>query len=194
WDAPYRPTFGVLTNEVFKDPAICKTIVDQFPTPREIVRVESLSDDKLIGKMSVLYCMMMLHGGDLLARYRGLNQSRHEYVLSTDSRLKGYKEKVTNMTGLNDKLSSSDASFAKSKAKGKERKKKIKSLTKSIHNLHTEVAHLFVALNQATILEAERDGEILRLKTPPLEFSSFFWGQFQGLFRKFLASDEFSRI
>ncbi|GJV51952.1 hypothetical protein Tco_1447693 [Tanacetum coccineum] len=28
WDAPYRPSFGVLTKEVFKDPAVCKTIVD----------------------------------------------------------------------------------------------------------------------------------------------------------------------
>ncbi|GJZ45255.1 ribonuclease H-like domain-containing protein [Tanacetum coccineum] len=90
WDAPYRPTFRVLTKEVFKDPAICKTIVDQFPTPGEMVQVESLSDDQLTAKMSVLHCMMMSHGGELLARYRGLNQSHHEYVLSTDSRLKGY--------------------------------------------------------------------------------------------------------
>ncbi|GKG28712.1 hypothetical protein Tco_0416077, partial [Tanacetum coccineum] len=30
WDAPYRPTFGVLMMEVFKDPAVCKTIVEQF--------------------------------------------------------------------------------------------------------------------------------------------------------------------
>ncbi|GJY60934.1 ribonuclease H-like domain-containing protein [Tanacetum coccineum] len=45
WDAPYRPTFGVLTKEVFKDPVVCKTIVDQFLTPGEMVRVESLSDD-----------------------------------------------------------------------------------------------------------------------------------------------------
>ncbi|GJY24621.1 hypothetical protein Tco_0398279 [Tanacetum coccineum] len=91
--------------------------------------------------------------GELLARYRGLSQSHHEYMLSTDSRLKGYEEKAANMTGLelqvsalkkqvsglNDQLSSSDASFAKSKAKGKERKKKIKSFTKSLDNLHTEV-------------------------------------------------------
>ncbi|GJR99946.1 hypothetical protein Tco_0316455 [Tanacetum coccineum] len=39
WDAPYRPTFGVLTKEVFKDHAICKTMVDQFPTPGEMVQV-----------------------------------------------------------------------------------------------------------------------------------------------------------
>ncbi|GJW47808.1 hypothetical protein Tco_0079454 [Tanacetum coccineum] len=158
WDALYRPTFRVLTKEVFKDPVVCKTIVDQFPTPGEMVRVESFSDDQLNAKMSVLHCMMMSHGGELLARYRGLNQSHHEYVLSIDSRLKGYEEK--------------------SKAKGKERKKKIKSLTKSVDNLHSEVARLSTALNQATFLEAEKDEEILRLKTTPPEFSSFFRGQF----------------
>ncbi|GJZ34546.1 hypothetical protein Tco_0580363, partial [Tanacetum coccineum] len=96
--------------------------------------------------------------------------------------------------GLNDKLASSDASFAKSKAKGKERKKKIKSLTKSLDNLYAEVARLSVALNQATVLEAKKDEEILRLKMTPLEFSSFFRGQFQDWVRKFLASDEFSRV
>nr|GEV31471.1 hypothetical protein [Tanacetum cinerariifolium] len=105
WDAPYRPTFGVLTKVVFKDLAICKTIVDQFPTPVKMVRVEN-------------------------------------------SRFQGYEEKVANMTGfelqvsalkkhvsgLNDKLSFFDASFAKSKENGKERKRKIKSLTKSLDN------------------------------------------------------------
>ncbi|GKF11829.1 hypothetical protein Tco_0049755, partial [Tanacetum coccineum] len=73
WDASYQPTFGVLTKEVFKDPAICKTVVDQLPTPRDMVRVESLSDDQLTAKMSVLH---------------------------SDSRLKGYEEKVASLTGL----------------------------------------------------------------------------------------------
>ncbi|GJS64380.1 hypothetical protein Tco_0678944 [Tanacetum coccineum] len=144
WDAPYQPTFRVLTKEVFKDLAACKTVADQFPTPGEM--------------------------------------SHHEYVQSADSRLKGYEERVAGVarlelqvstlkkqvSGLNDKLVSSDASFAKSKAKGNERKKKIKSLTKSLDNLHAEVARLSAALNQATVLEAEKDEEILRLKaTPP---------------------------
>ncbi|GKG35300.1 hypothetical protein Tco_0440454, partial [Tanacetum coccineum] len=44
----------------------------------------------------------------------------------------------------------------------------IKSLTKSLDNLHAEVARLSADLNRATILEAEKDEEILRLKaTPP---------------------------
>nr|GEV26443.1 hypothetical protein [Tanacetum cinerariifolium] len=69
---------------------------------------------------------------------------------------------------LNDKLASSDGAFAKDKAKGKERKKKIKSLTKNLDQLNVEVAYLFVALNQATDLEAKKDEEILRLKAFPL--------------------------
>ncbi|GKB66920.1 hypothetical protein Tco_0928332 [Tanacetum coccineum] len=143
WDAPYWPTFGVLTKEVFNDPVVCKTMVDQFPIPGEMVRFESLSGDQLTAKKSVLHCLMLSHGGELLARYHGLNQSHHEYVLSEDSKMKGYEEK--------------------SKAKGKYRKKKIKSLTKSLDNLHTEVARLSAALNQATVLEAEKDEEILCL-------------------------------
>ncbi|GJR08230.1 hypothetical protein Tco_0790882 [Tanacetum coccineum] len=132
--------------------------------------------------MSVVHCMMMSHGGELLARYRGLLQSHHEYVLSADSRLKGYEERVV------------DASFSKSKAKGKERKKKFKSLTKSLDNLHAEVARLSADLNRATVLEAKKDKEILRLKATPSEFASFFCGPFQDLVQKFLVSNEFSRV
>ncbi|GJV24994.1 hypothetical protein Tco_1377689, partial [Tanacetum coccineum] len=86
-----------------------------------------------------MHCMMMSHGGELLARYCGLLQSHHEYVLSADSRLKGYEER--------------------SKAKGKERKKKIKSLTKSLDNLHAECLHpSFVAKGPSRV-----QGELLSL-------------------------------
>ncbi|GJV17514.1 hypothetical protein Tco_1362837 [Tanacetum coccineum] len=107
YNAPHQPTFTILTKEVFKDPSVCITVVDQFPTP-----------------------------GEMVARF-------------------------------NDKLSSFGAAFAKSKAKGKERKKKIKSLTKSLDNLHAEVARLSADLNWATVLEAEKDKEILSLKATP---------------------------
>ncbi|GKA29253.1 hypothetical protein Tco_0715498 [Tanacetum coccineum] len=56
WDASYRSTFRILTKEVFKDPAVCKIVVDQFPTPSEMVRVEALSEDQLTTKMSVVHC------------------------------------------------------------------------------------------------------------------------------------------
>ncbi|GKB29748.1 hypothetical protein Tco_0869149, partial [Tanacetum coccineum] len=114
WDGPHHPTLTILTKEIFKDLSICKTMVDQFLTPREM---ESFWDN-------------------------------------------------IEVTDLNDKVSSSDAAFVKDKAKGKDRKKKIKSLSKSLDQLTAEVSHLSFDLNQSR--------------------NSFV--------RKFLASDEFSRV
>ncbi|GJZ82675.1 hypothetical protein Tco_0647848 [Tanacetum coccineum] len=71
---------------------------------------------------------------------------------------------------LNDKLTSSDGAFMKAKAKGKERKKKIKSHTKNLDQLNAEVACLSAALNQAIALEAEKDEEILQLKASTSDF------------------------
>ncbi|GJZ57745.1 hypothetical protein Tco_0613239 [Tanacetum coccineum] len=113
------------------------------------------------------------------------------FSLGLDSEVSGLKKKVTN---LNDKLSSSDAAFVKAKTKGKDQKKMIKSLSKNLNQLTAKVARLSAALNQATVLEAERDAEILRLKAYPYELSSFFQGGSQSLVWKFLASDEFSRV
>ncbi|GJY99941.1 hypothetical protein Tco_0517371 [Tanacetum coccineum] len=92
---------------------------------------KSLTDDRLARKMSVLHCLMMSHGGELLDRYRGLV-----------SQVSSLKKQVTD---LNDKVSTFDDAFVKAKAKGKEQKKKIN-------------------------------------------------GGFQSLVKKFLASDEFSRV
>ncbi|GJS54404.1 hypothetical protein Tco_0627766 [Tanacetum coccineum] len=129
---------------------------------REIVRVEALFEYQLTAKMSVLHCMMMSHGGELLSRYCGLLQSYHEYVWSADSRLKGYEERVAGVAGLELQMSIL------------KKKKKIKSLTKSLDNLHVEVVRLSTALNQAIVLEVEKDEE--------------------DLVQKFLTSDEFSRV
>ncbi|GKB65540.1 hypothetical protein Tco_0921726 [Tanacetum coccineum] len=95
---------------------------------------------------------------------------------------------------LNDKVTASDAVFVKAKTKGKDRKKKIKSLSRSLDHATAEVARLFFDLNQARNIEAKKDAEILRLRASPPEFASFFQGGFQVLVWKFLASDEFSRF
>ncbi|GKD48141.1 hypothetical protein Tco_1277117 [Tanacetum coccineum] len=98
------------------------------------------------------------------------------------------------VTDLNDKVSSSDAAFVKDKAKGKDRKKKIKSLSKSLDQLTAEVSHLSFDLNQSRNVVAQKDAEVLRLRAFPPEFASFFQGDFQSLVQKFLAIDEFSRV
>nr|GEX46210.1 hypothetical protein [Tanacetum cinerariifolium] len=49
-----------------------------FPTSGKMVWVEGLSDDQLTAKMSMLHCMIMSHGGELLARYHGFLQYHHK--------------------------------------------------------------------------------------------------------------------
>nr|GEY12188.1 hypothetical protein [Tanacetum cinerariifolium] len=157
WDAPYQPTLTILNKEVFKDPTVYKIVFDQFSTPGEMVWIEALTNDQPNAKMSMLRYLIMSHSGKLLARYHVLLEFHHEQV-----------------AGLNDKLSSFDAAFSKSKAKRKERKKKIKYRTKRLDQLNAEVACLSTALNQVIALEAKKDKEILRLKASPMEFVSFF--------------------
>ncbi|GJS30858.1 hypothetical protein Tco_0491478 [Tanacetum coccineum] len=120
----------------------------------EMVRIEALTNDQLAAKTSVLHCLMMSHIGELLARYRGLLKSHHDYVQSADSQLRGLQEKCSAYQGLE---------------------------SKKLDHLTTEAAHVSSALNQSTVLEAERDTEILRLKAFPSEFASFFQSGFQSL-------------
>ncbi|GJR45035.1 hypothetical protein Tco_1313138 [Tanacetum coccineum] len=98
WDAPHQPTLTILTKEVFKDPSVCKTVVDQFPTPGEMVRSEALYSDQLTAKMSVLHCLMMSHSG---------YQEKFASLTGLESQVSALQRQVT---GLNDKLSASDAS------------------------------------------------------------------------------------
>nr|GFA18613.1 hypothetical protein [Tanacetum cinerariifolium] len=205
-----RPSSGLASSfrDVFED-AIHTNF---FPFMRVLIMLHILKVMLLV-IASLLARSGMLPIGLLLGFWprkslRILLFSHHEYVQSTDSRLKGFQEKFAGLSGLesqvsrlqrqvtgfNDKLSFYDAAFAKSKSKGKERKKNIKSLTEILAQLNAEVTRLSTALNQANVLETKKDEEILRSKATSLEFESFFWGQFQGLVRKFLASDEFSKV
>nr|GEW37128.1 ankyrin repeat-containing domain, PGG domain protein [Tanacetum cinerariifolium] len=108
WDGPHQPTLTILTKEIFIDPSVCKTVVDQFLILGEMVRIEALTGDQLARKMSA-------------------------------------------------------------KAKGKDRQKKIKSLSKSLDQLTSEVSRHSSNLNQSWNVVALKDAE-------------------------FLTSDEFSRV
>ncbi|GJV46004.1 hypothetical protein Tco_1430540 [Tanacetum coccineum] len=134
WNAPHQPTLTVLAKEVFKDPAICKTVVDQFPTPGEMVQIKALTNDQLKSLQ------------ERCSAFEGL-----------ESQVFGFQKRVAD---LNDKLSTFDASFVKAKTKRKEQKKKIKSLTENLNHLNAKVARLTFNLNCVTVLEAERDVEI----------------------------------
>ncbi|GKB81273.1 hypothetical protein Tco_0948168 [Tanacetum coccineum] len=85
-----------------------------------MVRVETLSNDQLTAKMSVLHCMMMLHGGELLARIMAC----FSLIMS------GFLGLMTNFPP--------SMLLLQSPRLRERRGKKIKSLTKGLDNLHAE--------------------------------------------------------
>nr|GEU70804.1 hypothetical protein [Tanacetum cinerariifolium] len=50
WEGPHEPILSILTKEMFKDPNICKTVVDQFPTPEEMVWIKAVTNKRFAGK------------------------------------------------------------------------------------------------------------------------------------------------
>nr|GFB53006.1 hypothetical protein [Tanacetum cinerariifolium] len=147
WEGLHELTLSVLSKEMFKDPKVCKTVIDKFSTPGEMVQIEALSDKRLAGKMSVLHCLMMSHGGELMARYKGLLKSHDDYK---------------HVTNLNDKFTASDAAFVKAKAKGKDQKKRL---------TQTYVGDTYALIKGYEHSLAKKDAEILCLKASPPEFT-----------------------
>lgn len=72
WDGVHAVNLGLLNKEIFKDPKVCKTVIDRVPTPAERLRVAKLSPKELSDRMSVLTCLMLSHVGELNTRYTNL--------------------------------------------------------------------------------------------------------------------------
>nr|GEV70204.1 hypothetical protein [Tanacetum cinerariifolium] len=78
--------------------------------------------------------------------------------------------------GDNSGADHSDERSAETVAEAGGKQRLVASGVVSLDNLHADVARLSVDLNRATVLEAEKDEEILCLKATPPEFASFFRG------------------
>ncbi|GKA95205.1 hypothetical protein Tco_0817243, partial [Tanacetum coccineum] len=69
WDEIHGVNLGLRKKELYKDPQVCRTAIDRFPTPAEIHRLHDLSSAELSDRMSVLQCQLITHGRAFHARY-----------------------------------------------------------------------------------------------------------------------------
>ncbi|GKA21882.1 hypothetical protein Tco_0707844 [Tanacetum coccineum] len=69
WEAIHEVNLGLRKKELYKDPKVCRTALDRFPTPAEVHRLRELSLVELSDRMSVLQCQVITHGNILNARY-----------------------------------------------------------------------------------------------------------------------------
>ncbi|GKB80277.1 hypothetical protein Tco_0947172 [Tanacetum coccineum] len=69
WDKIHGVNLGLRRKELYKDPKVCRTAIDRFPTPTEIHRLHELSSVELSDRMSMLQCQLITHGRAFHARY-----------------------------------------------------------------------------------------------------------------------------
>ncbi|GKC51094.1 hypothetical protein Tco_1073839, partial [Tanacetum coccineum] len=69
WEEIHGVNHGLRQKELYKDPKVCRTALDRFPTPAETHRLRELSLVELSDWMSVLQCQLITHGSILNARY-----------------------------------------------------------------------------------------------------------------------------
>ncbi|GJR50211.1 hypothetical protein Tco_1400732 [Tanacetum coccineum] len=118
WDEIHGVNLGLRRKELYKDPKVCRTAIDRFPTPAEIHRLHELSSAELSDRMSVLQCQLITHGRAFHARYdhslREVERLAKRYAQQTqiikkqNANLKQHKESVVHaneeVSGLKAKL------------------------------------------------------------------------------------------
>ncbi|GJR67461.1 hypothetical protein Tco_0013526 [Tanacetum coccineum] len=60
WEEIHGVNLGLLQKEIYKDPKVCRTALDRFPTPVETHRLRELSSVELSDRMSMLQCQLMI--------------------------------------------------------------------------------------------------------------------------------------
>ncbi|GKD98438.1 hypothetical protein Tco_1382335 [Tanacetum coccineum] len=69
WEEIHGVNLGLLQKELYKDPKVCRTALDRFPTPAETHRLRELSSVELSDRISMLQCQLITHRSMLNARY-----------------------------------------------------------------------------------------------------------------------------
>ncbi|GKC49250.1 hypothetical protein Tco_1071995 [Tanacetum coccineum] len=108
--------------------------------------------------------VMMSHGGELLARFRGLIKAHDQYKLLSETKFKGLQQQLSYINSLNSKISNlkeqigtlnervvtSKTTLVKARKKSKDRKKKSKSLSKALDQFTAKATRVASDSNYAT--------------------------------------------
>ncbi|GKB14661.1 hypothetical protein Tco_0848584 [Tanacetum coccineum] len=201
WDEIHGVNLGLRKKELYKDPQVCRTAIDRFPTPAEIHRLHDLSSAELSDRMSVLQCQLITHGRAFHARYdHSLREverlakrcaQQTQIIKKQTAELKQHKESAARAS---EEVSGLKAELGALKSKCEATEHKLSSWDKKHRKYRSERDTL--AKEKAKIEEElksrlehrERQAEEIQGN-----ITSFFQSDFTPLVRKFLKSSEFNR-
>ncbi|GJW03689.1 hypothetical protein Tco_1562545 [Tanacetum coccineum] len=175
WDEIHGVNLSLRRKELYKDPKVCRTAIDRFPTPAEIHRLHELSSVELSDCMSELPCQLITHGRAFHARY---DQSlREESTVHASEEVSGLKAELgalkSKCEATEHKLRSWDKKHRKYRS---ERDTLAKEKAKIKEELKSQLEH------------RERQAEEIQGS-----ITSFFQSYFTQLVQRFLKISEFNR-
>ncbi|GJY30396.1 hypothetical protein Tco_0413891 [Tanacetum coccineum] len=180
WEEIHGVNLGLRKKELYKDPKVCRTGIDRFPTPAEIHRLGELSSVELSDHMSVLQCQLITHGRALNARYDHSLRNQSESTVRAD-------EKVSRLSAQLEVL----------KSKCETTKQKLSSWGKKHRKYRNERDALAIekAKIEEELAEARSQLEHRGRQAEEIQDSiaSFFQSDFTPLVRRFLKSGEFNQ-
>ncbi|GJT50594.1 hypothetical protein Tco_0976751 [Tanacetum coccineum] len=173
WDEIHGVNLGLQRKELYKDPKVCRTALDRFPTPAEAYRLRKLSSVELSDRMSVLQCQLVTHGSVLNARFDHSLKNVERLTKRLTAELEVLKSKCQT---VEHKLTSWD--------------KKHKKYRNERDTLSTEKAKIEEELvgTKSQLEHRERQAEEIQGN-----IASFFQSDFTPLVQRFLKSCEFNR-
>ncbi|GKB11228.1 hypothetical protein Tco_0845151 [Tanacetum coccineum] len=201
WDEIHGVNLGLRKKELYKDPQVCRTAIDRFPTPAEIHRLHDLSSAELSDRMSVLQCQLITHGRAFHARYdHSLREverlakqcaQQTQIIKKQTAELKQHKESVARAS---EEVSGLKAELGALKSKCEATEHKLSSWDKKHRKYRSERDTL--AKEKAKIeeeLKSRLEHRERQAKEIQGNITSFFQSDFTPLARKFLKSSEFNR-
>ncbi|GJY82465.1 hypothetical protein Tco_0495841 [Tanacetum coccineum] len=192
------------SKKLYKDPKVCRTALNRFPTLAETHRLRELSSVEFSDRMSVLQCQLITHGSMLNARYdhslRNVERLSKQYVQQTQTIKKqraDLKQQGESTVGANEEVSRLKAEIGALKSKCEATEQNLSSWDKKHRRYRNE--------RDALALKKEKIKEELVGTKSQLEhcerqneeiqdiISSFFQSDFTLLVRKFLKSGDFNQ-
>ncbi|GJZ39319.1 hypothetical protein Tco_0585882, partial [Tanacetum coccineum] len=181
------------------NPKVCKTAIERFPTPAEIRQMETLSQEELTGRVSVLQCQLMSHMGELSARYdhviRNVNRLSKRCAQQTLS-FKQQSDDLRQQSGFTIRFKAERAAkevIATEKEKVDEELIKAKSQLESQETKLKELKYQISQLESDTHLHNDIIASLEKQdKESRSDVTSFFQSDFESLVRRFLKSGEFN--
>nr|GEX08719.1 hypothetical protein [Tanacetum cinerariifolium] len=185
WNGRHASKSNIMGKENFKDPDVCRKVLDRTITLAELRRTESLLPLELSNHVNVLSALLVSHGYELNSRYVNLVSSKAHLLEKFDKKKGDVKLLRLEVTSLNSKLENLKIGYDTLGQENKELRSHRDVAFEEARKLQSQLTD---AKTTSASLSKELTQTDAKLSEQALTFVGF---GVESLVQKLLSSDEF---